>query len=99
MTNSFLISPQNADKTAKDVAAHILARVVTARELKNMEGEMKQFLVFLLDAQGEQVEDRRPITALGFSAALMHLLKVNDILQYFVVSNGMQTYCNTILSP
>ncbi len=82
---------QSGDQVAKDVAAHILAKLLTSRDLKNVEEEMKSFLSFLLNAQTAKTETERPITSLGFSAALMHLLKVQELLQYFLTSNGMQT--------
>jgi hypothetical protein len=86
------VGAQSGDQGAKDVAAHILAKLLTSREMKNVEEEMKSFLSFLLDAQSAKADSGKSISALGFSAALINLLKVNDILQFFLSSNGMQTY-------
>ena len=88
---SYLVGPQNGDQVAKDVAAHIFAKLLVSKELKGTDEEMKNFLNFMMKAQTDKVDAEKPITSLGFSAALMHLLKSIDILQYFVSTNGLQT--------
>ncbi|MDR3548245.1 MAG: hypothetical protein P4M11_08295 [Candidatus Pacebacteria bacterium] len=82
---------QSADQGAKDVAAHILAQLLTSREMKNVEEEQKSLMSFLLGAQNAKDDLGRTISSLGFSCALVHLLKIHDILQYFIASNGVQT--------
>jgi hypothetical protein len=84
-----LVGSNNADQGAKDVAASILAKLLTS--MKGAEEEMKEFLNFLLSAQSVSKIAEKPITALGFSAALMHLLKINEILQFFIASDGLKT--------
>jgi hypothetical protein len=51
--------------------------------MKGIEEEMKSFLSFLLNAPGKQ------ISSLGFSGAMMYLLKVHDIMQFFIKSDGL----------
>lgn len=81
---SYLVSAQNDDYVAKDVAAHILAQLLTAqKELKGIDEEMKSFLSFLLHAPGRQ------ISSLGFSGALVYMLKVYENMQFFINSDGL----------
>lgn len=89
--DSYLVGPQSGDQVAKDVAAHVFAKLLVSKELKGTDEEMKNFLNYMLKAQTDKVDSEKPITSLGFSAALMHLLKSNDILRYFISSNGLQT--------
>ncbi len=86
----------SGDQGAKDVASNILAKLLASKDLKGMEEEMKQFLNYLITAQTGKVDSEKAITSLGFSAALMHLLKVGDIVQFFISSNGLQIL-NTLL--
>jgi len=93
-----LIGTSSADQGAKDVAAHILAKMISSPDLKGMEDSMKTFINTLMSAQTGKTESEKPISSLGFSAALMHLLKVHDVLQYFITSNGLHMYFFIILS-
>lgn len=47
---------------------------------------MKNLVSILLGFVGE---NKRQITSLGLSLALMHLLKNNEIMQFFILSNGI----------
>lgn len=78
----------NADQGTKDVVANILAKVLTSKDLKGMEEKMIDFLNNLLSIQvSDNIE--KPITPLGFSVALMHLLKIGEVAKFFIKSEGL----------
>jgi len=87
---SYFVGASNADQGTKDVVANILAKVLTSKDIKGMEGKMIEFLNYLMNIQVGESSIERPITSLGFSVALMHLLKVGEITQYFIKSEGLQ---------
>ena len=70
---------------------HILANLLTVKELKGYEEETKTFLNILLDAQANSNSDRS-VSSLGFSYSLMYLLKSAETLTSFVNSNGLHMY-------
>lgn len=88
---SYFLGANNADQATKDVVANILAKVLTSRDLKNMGEQMKKFLNCLLSSQMMKMDSEKPITSLGFSVALMHLLKVGEIAEFFILSEGLIT--------
>eukprot|EP00826_Nyctotherus_ovalis_P011796 TRINITY_DN13072_c0_g1_i26.p3 TRINITY_DN13072_c0_g1~~TRINITY_DN13072_c0_g1_i26.p3 ORF type:complete len:169 (-),score=77.97 TRINITY_DN13072_c0_g1_i26:912-1418(-) len=87
----YFVGASNADQGTKDVVANILAKLLTSKDLKGMEDKMKEFLNYLLSMQASDNSAERPITSLGFSVALMHLLKVGEIALYFIKSEGLTT--------
>eukprot|EP00826_Nyctotherus_ovalis_P011792 TRINITY_DN13072_c0_g1_i11.p1 TRINITY_DN13072_c0_g1~~TRINITY_DN13072_c0_g1_i11.p1 ORF type:complete len:312 (-),score=97.35 TRINITY_DN13072_c0_g1_i11:653-1588(-) len=93
----YFVGASNADQGTKDVVANILAKLLTSKDLKGMEDKMKEFLNYLLSMQASDNSAERPITSLGFSVALMHLLKVGEIALYFIKSEGLTTLNELLL--
>ena len=89
-------TPKEARAT-RDVVCHVLANLLTVKELKGYEEEVKTFLNHLLDAQANSNSDKS-ISSLGFSYSLMYLLKSSETLTSFVNSTGLHMYLTLIHS-
>ena len=75
-----------------DVVANILSKLLTSHELKNTGDNIKNFLNCIINAQMSKTDSEKPISSFGFSIALMRLLKINEISQYFINNGHIQMY-------
>lgn len=78
---SFIVSGDQAGQETRDVSAHILTQLLVCKDLKGMEEEMKTVLNLLCLTQTEKGGPEKKISSFGFSSALRHLLKDNEVLR------------------